>query len=160
VTARSWIRGLELQPHPEGGWFRETYRSAETIETSRGTRAVSTAILYLLERGDFSALHRIRSDEMWHHQAGGALEIVELRDSGAIVHRLGPDLDSGEQLQVVVPAGAWFGARPAKGVDFVLAACTVAPGFDFADFEMGERETLRAAYPRAAVWIDDLTPKA
>lgn len=160
VEASKWIRRLELQRHPEGGWYRETYRSDATIETARGTRAVSTAIYYLLERGDFSALHRIRSDESWHHYAGGALEIVELRDAGALVHRLGSDPDRDESPQVVLPAGAWFGARPAEDCAYALVGCTVAPGFDFADFEMGERAALEAAHPQAAAWIAELTRNA
>lgn len=157
MSPKAWIDRLDLQPHPEGGWYRETYRSPLTVPTDRGVRAVSTAILYLLGRGDFSALHRIRSDEIWHHHAGGALEVVELTADGVRVHRLGPEPGVGDTPQVMVPAGAWFGARPAEGVDFALVGCTVAPGFDFDDFEMGDPATLRRNFPHADDWITRLS---
>lgn len=160
MDARTWIDDLGLQPHPEGGWYLETYRSRDVVETARGPRPASTAIFYLLERGEFSALHRIASDELWHHHAGGALDVVELRADEVVVHRLGSDRRAGERPQVVIPAGVWFGARPAADAAYALVGCTVAPGFDFADFEMARAEELRRTHAHAASWIDALTRAA
>ncbi|HMP74564.1 MAG TPA: cupin domain-containing protein, partial [Kiritimatiellia bacterium] len=144
-SAENWIKGLELAPHPEGGWFRETYRSGESIRQDAlpdrfgGDRAFSTAIYYLLRRGEFSALHRIASDEVWHVYAGGGLEVVCLHPEGEVERlRLGSDVAGGERPQAVVKAGGWFGAGGVGG-GCCLAGCTVGPGFDFADFVMGDR---------------------
>lgn len=133
--ARHWIQELGLQPHPEGGWFRETYRAAGMTNG----RNHSTAIYFLLEGGQFSALHRIRSDEVWHFYDGDPLEIHQL---GRDVIPLGPD-----HPQAVVPAGTWFGARLRDGRGFALVGCTVAPGFDFADFELARRSDLLSQFP-------------
>jgi len=138
------VRRLGLMPHPEGGFYRETFRSPLTIRLSDGrTRAASTAILYLLPSGSQSAWHRVASDEVWHHYSGGALRLFQL---GAGAQVLGPD-----QPQAVVPAGVWQAAEPVDRA--VLCGCTVAPGFDFADFELGETETLIGAYPSEASLI-------
>nr|WP_194420166.1 cupin domain-containing protein [Aquisalinus flavus] len=136
-----------LQPHPEGGWFAETYRADTTVDTPNGPRAASTAILFLLASGNVSHLHRIASDEIWHFYEGGPLLIHELRDGDVHITRLSPD-----HPQHVVPAGTWFGARPAPGADYALVGCTVAPGFDFADFELAEKGPLLAdaGWSRAA----------
>jgi len=128
-----------LQPHPEGGWFAETYRAGAMVDTPNGLRAASTAILFLLAAGNNSHLHRIASDEVWHFYEGGPLLIHELREGEVQIIRLSRD-----NPQHVVPAGTWFGARPAPGTEFALVGCTVAPGFDFADFELAEREALLA----------------
>jgi predicted cupin superfamily sugar epimerase len=131
------IQQLGLQPHPEGGHYRETYRAREEVNTDRGLRPASTAILFLLATGEHSAWHRIRSDELWHHHAGGPLWIHELSGSGKVHStRLGLDLAAGESPQHVVPAGRWFAAEPATTDGWSLVGCTVAPGFDFADFEL------------------------
>ena len=150
-TAADWIRALGLVPHPEGGHYRETYRAAATVTPPgfEGPRALSTAIYFLLQAGEVSALHRLRSDEVWHFHTGATLLVIELTLAGALTeHRLGLEVERGEQLQVMVPAGSWFGARVAGGVGFTLVGCTVAPGFDFADFELADRETLEARYGR------------
>jgi predicted cupin superfamily sugar epimerase len=147
--AAEWIRALDLVAHPEGGHYRETYRAVATT-TRPGfaePRALSTAIYFLLQGHEISTLHRIRSDELWHFHAGVALQLVELTPAGTLrEHRLGLDVDASEQPQVVIPAGSWFGARVAGATGFALVSCTVAPGFDFADFELGDREVLRARY--------------
>lgn len=137
TTAHALITGLQLVRHPEGGWFRETYRSSETLaaqalpERFTGIRAFSTAIYFLLEAGDISALHRIKSDEMWHFYADSALLIhCIVPDGGYQALRLGADLAAGERFQAVVPAGCWFGAELAEE-GFALVGCTVSPGFDF-----------------------------
>ena len=133
------ISRLHLSPHPEGGHYRETYRASEQVPTPRGLRAASTAILFLLAAGERSCWHRIHSDEGWHFHHGGRLLIHQLSPSGqAHTTRLGLDLAAGERPQHVVPAGHWFAAEPAAGSAWSLVGCTVAPGFDFADFELAQ----------------------
>jgi predicted cupin superfamily sugar epimerase len=135
--ARAIVNALGLGPHPEGGFFRETFRAPLTFATPRGHRAASTAIYYLLPAGTTSARHRVASDEVWHHYAGDPLELtIEHTDGGRELVVLGPDLAAGQRPQAIVPAGAWQSARP-LGERFALCGCTVAPGFDFADFELG-----------------------
>ncbi|WP_373514009.1 cupin domain-containing protein [Persicitalea sp.] len=162
--AAYWIEKYQMQPHPEGGYFVETYRAAEQIPHAAlpnrfgGSRAFSTAIYFLLEGHHFSALHRIRADEVWHFYAGDPLEVfVIYPESGALdIIRLGPDPEADEVFQAVVPAGAWFGSRPVAGAVYSLVGCTVAPGFDFADFELAEREKLLAAFPHHKLVIEGL----
>jgi len=163
ATAQELITHLELKRHPEGGWFRETYRSEEAVpvqslpERFNGSRVFSTAIYFLLEEGDISALHRIRSDEMWHYYAGSSLLIHTIFPDGRYqALHLGTDLKAGERYQAVVPAGCWFGAE-LTGKQFALAGCTVSPGFDFADFEMAERRRLSDVYPEHAELITRMT---
>ena len=158
-----WIERLGLHAHPEGGWYRETYRSADLLTAEGlparfpGPRSASTAIFYLLEAGQFSAFHRIRSDEVWHFYDGDPLDIHAIDADGGHQHwRLGRE-GEGVLPQAVVPAGVWFGARCAEGGIFSLCGCTVAPGFDFADFEMAEREQLCAQYPEHRSLIESLT---
>ena len=137
LSAEVLIQLLQLQPHPEGGHYRETYRAREQVQTSRGVRAASTAILYLLAAGEHSSWHRIAADEAWHHHGGGALLIHELSLAGTTCStRLGPDLPGGECPQHVVPAGRWVAAEPAPGSSWCLVGCTVAPGFEFSEFEL------------------------
>ena len=148
-----YIDHLQLQPHPEGGYYAETYRSSGVIPASvllqfKGGRNYSTAIYYLLEHGDFSAFHRIKSDECWHHYVGGTLLIHVLNYDGTYVCiKLGPAIDEGEVFQFVVPANTWFAAECAEKTSFVLTGCTVAPGFDFTDFEMADKELLLHEFP-------------
>lgn len=153
-------RMLDLVPHPEGGFYRETYRSHETFATERGPRSASTAIHFLVPRGTFSALHRIRSDEAWHFHLGAPLRIVSIAlDGTRHDHLLGLDLAHGQSPQLVVPAGAWFGAllEPHPTYDFALVGCTVSPGFDFADFELGTRADLLARFPQHEEIVRALT---
>ncbi len=147
--AARWVRLLGLTPHPEGGHFRETYRSAGSIpraalsEGFAGDRSLSTAIYFLLEHPDVSRLHRIRSDETWHHYEGAAVEIVSVSPQGILTRQLlGKDPGRSERPQQVVPAGHWFGARVAEPGGYALVGCTVAPGFDFADFELADKKKL------------------
>jgi predicted cupin superfamily sugar epimerase len=145
--ARTVVEVLGLAPHPEGGFFRETFRAPLAITAPQGARAASTAIYFLLPAGAFSALHRVRSDEVWHHYDGDPVELYTLRDDGAAaVVRLGRDLARGDRPQVVVPAGVWQAAVPV-GDRYALCGCTVAPGFDFADFEMPSRALLSERFP-------------
>ena len=154
-TAQYFIKHLHLQPHPEGGWYRETYRAAETIPAAvlperfaSGNRHFSTAIYYLLEEGNFSAFHRISSDECWHWYAGGTLYIHVIEPDGKYYRiSLGSNIEKGEHLQSVVPALAWFSAEPAPQSHFILTGCTVSPGFDFSDFTMADIEELTQKFP-------------
>ncbi|HEX9078504.1 MAG TPA: cupin domain-containing protein [Desulfuromonadaceae bacterium] len=163
-TAAYWIDRLSLVRHPEGGWFRETYRAAETIPAAGlpcrypGERPFSTAILFLLESGDVSALHRLKSDEVWHFHDGAPLKVHVITPEGSGREiLLGRNPDDGEQFQAVVPAGCWFGAEPAGSGGFSLVGCTVAPGFDFSDFELAVRTGLITRFPRHETLIRRLT---
>ncbi len=143
MTAKEIIQQLQLLPHPEGGWYRETYRSAETMTTKNGAkRNVCTAIYFLLEGKDKSHFHRIVSDETWFFHSGEALEIlmIEGRELRSVL--LGNNLSKGEMLHFTVPARTWFAASIKSGTGYSLVSCTVAPGFDFADFELAERAKL------------------
>jgi hypothetical protein len=152
------VRDLGLLPHPEGGFYRETYRAA--LRGSDG-RAAATMIYFLLPAGQVSRLHRIDADEGWHHYLGGTLEIYELDPaapgSNVCITRLGKDLSRGEVLQHVVAAGTWFGAAPGDGSPYALVGCTVAPAFEFSAFELGTREALLAEFPPAAAVVTRLT---
>jgi len=159
-----WIDTLGLTPHPEGGWFRETYRAAETILAAGlparfgGDRAFSTAIYFLLASGQFSALHRIKSDELWFFHAGSPLLIHALTAAGEYrATALGPHPQSDQVFQAMVPAGSWFDAELLTPDSFSLVSCTVAPGFDFADFEMGRQDELITLFPRHRELIMGLT---
>jgi uncharacterized protein len=154
AAAQRLIRELNLQPHPEGGFYRETYRSAErVVRAATGDQGdASTAIYYLLCDGAYSTWHRIRSDEVWHFYTGGRLDVHVLQaSSGLTTHRLGNILDDDRAaFQAVVPAGAWFAAECVHPGAFALAGCTVAPGFEFADFELADASALAKAFPQHA----------
>lgn len=160
------IAKLGLERHPEGGYFRETYRSDETIAAENlperfenGERAFSTVIYFLLAGDEFSALHRIKSDEVWHFYAGGVLLIHELTRSGRYIrHRLGGDCGETVSFQAVVKEGSWFGATLELPDTFALVGCTVSPGFDFRDFEMADRGKLLEEFPENSELIEKLTP--
>lgn len=153
MKAQHYIATLSLLPHPEGGYYKETYRSEGTLTTASGERHYSTAIYFLLEEGNFSAFHKIKSDELWHFYAGDSLEVIEITTKGELkVTELGPG-----NFQYCVPAGHWFGSRVKKGGRFSLVGCTVAPGFDFRDFEMAEREQLMKTFPQHHEIITALT---
>ncbi|HVE11748.1 MAG TPA: cupin domain-containing protein [Elusimicrobiota bacterium] len=158
--AAGLIESLGLEPHPEGGYYRQTYRAAGAVDAPgfAGPRRFSTAIYFLLPRGSRSALHRMRSDEVWHFHDGGPLEVLEIDEAGAPVSTLlGRDLAAGQVFQHVVPAGRWFGAAPAAGTEYSLVGCTVAPGFDYADWELARRGPLLERYPAARGLIERLT---
>lgn len=155
MNATYFINQLQLQPHPEGGFFKETYRAAESISAAAlpkrftGEHSFSTAIYYLLQQGDRSVFHRIKSDECWHFYEGGTLLIHVIENDGNYYCiKLGKNLAAGETFQHVVPASTWFASEPAPDSMFSLAGCTVAPGFDFADFEIADKESLLSSFPR------------
>jgi uncharacterized protein len=160
-SAEELIAYLRLQPHPrEGGYFRETYRAAEAGPTPArygSPRAASTAIYYLLTPQTCSALHRLQSDEVFHFYRGGPVRMVQLwPDGSAQSVVLGSDLLAGQKVQLVVPRGVWQGSFLEAGA-FALLGCTVAPGFDFADYEGGKRDALQRQYPALAALIERLT---
>jgi len=154
MNVNYFISHLQLQPHPEGGFFKETYRAEETInaealpERFEGERNFSTAIYYLLRQGEHSLFHRIKSDECWHFYAGDTLLIHVIEPKGKyFCIQLGSNIYEGETFQFVVPAMARFAAEPAVESSYSLVGCTVSPGFDFADFEMADKTNLLAAFP-------------
>ena len=164
MTADELIRQLNLQPHPkEGGYFREMYRAAEAHGALparyQGSRSFSTAIYYLLTPATFSALHRLQSDEIFHFYLGDPVRMLQLDPNGqgrTIV--LGSGVQNGQHVQVVVPRGVWQGSCLEPGGKFALLGCTVAPGFEYADYESGIRQALVAQYPDFAEMIRRLTP--
>lgn len=146
-AATQLIRSLDLKPHPEGGYYRETYRSQQRLVDEDGrTREASTAIYYMLCGSDYSAWHRIRSDELWHFHAGSPVDVHVIAAGGIVTHRLGDPLRHvGAAFQAMVPAGHWFAAERVDlgdGADFALVGCTVAPAFQFSEFELADRDTL------------------
>ena len=158
--AAALVAQLGLAPHPEGGFYRELFRSAAEVTPAdgRGTRAALTTIYYLLPAGAHSRWHRVGSDEVWHLYEGGPLEVLELASAGAPLRRtrLSPVSPAGAGPVHTVPAGVWQAARPLG--DFALAGCTVGPGFDFADFRFLAADAeaaaaLRAASPEAAALL-------
>ncbi|MYZ43342.1 cupin domain-containing protein [Schauerella aestuarii] len=148
MTPQALVHHLALQPHPEGGFYRETYRSPETVTCADGvSRSASTAIYYLLCDGAWSTWHRIRSDETWHFHAGTALEVHELLPDGELrTHRLGADPHQ-TVFQATVQAGHWFAAEVADPASFALVGCTVAPGFEFSEFELADTDLLLQDFP-------------
>ncbi len=154
--AEYWIGHLNLEPHPEGGWYRETYRSQGSFDFSGSApfdapRPYATSIHYLLRQGDRSRLHRILSDEQWYFHAGGPLEVHIFPETGTpSCFTLGLSPDDGETLHSWVPAGCWFGARMPDDADpdsYALVSCVVAPGFDFRDFSFADSADLMARFP-------------
>jgi predicted cupin superfamily sugar epimerase len=161
-NAQYWIDRLQLGPHPEGGYYRATYKAeltiAQTALPSRfhGDRSASTAIYFLLQGKDFSAFHRIAADEVWHFYAGNSL-VVYVIDAGGEQSELHLGPEAGEDFQGVVKAGCWFASRLKQATGFALVGCTVAPGFEFADFEMAKQAELVRTYPAHRKLIEELT---
>lgn len=161
VTPQDLIKLYNLEPHPEGGYFRETYRAKGATTKNalpknfKGDRNYSTAIYFLLPEGAQSKLHRLQSDEVFHFYLGGPLTVVQIFPDGKVEKTvMGADVTGGHKLQHVVPAGCWFGAYPNPGSRFSFIGTTVAPGFDFQDFELGNRSELLKQFPRAREVIE------
>lgn len=157
-----YIKHFNLQPHPEGGWYAETYRNSESTaglpERYTGERSFSTAIYFLVPGTTFSAFHRIKSDELWHFYDGDMLEVLVIDESGELhIIELGRDTDGGQVFQAVVHRGQWFASRCSVADGFSLVGCTVSPGFDFADFELAVRSDLIAQFPQHIDLIISLT---
>jgi len=164
--ASFWIRHLKLTKHIEGGCFSEIYQSEFLLQSSQlppefptgSVRHSCTHIYFLLEKNQVSALHRIKSDELWHFYAGDPLVVHEIGSSGILTtHVLGNDPEQQQQLFSVVKAGSWFGASLPQGSEYALVGCTVSPGFDYADFELAEKKSLLALYPQHSELIKSLT---
>ena len=159
MTADEIKRLLNLEPHPvEGGFYRRTYVSLGQVPLVRGPRPQGSAIYYLLERGDFSEMHMLAVDEIYHFYLGDSVEMLHLYpNGGSAVFTLGPDLSAGEHVQLLVPAGTWQGARLAEGGNFALLGCTLTPGFDFEDYRGGNFAELAEKWPQEAERIRVLT---
>lgn len=155
LTANALIKQFNLLPHPEGGYYKETYKATEYIvknalpERFQADRFFSTAIYFLLEKGNFSAFHKIKSDECWHFYAGETLLVYVIHSKGNLeIIRLGNNIEMGEVFQYVVPANCWFASEPAADTNFSFVGCTVAPAFDFADFELAKANELIQEFPQ------------
>jgi hypothetical protein len=164
LTVDQIKKQLGLIAHPEGGYYIQTYKSAELISHETldprypGARATGTAIFYLLEPGTFSELHRLKSDEIFHFYLGDPVEQLQLwQDGSSRLAIIGSDLARGHTPQLVVPKDVWQGARLVSGGSFALLGCTVAPGFEFEDYESGTRESLIHKYPSRRELISSLT---
>lgn len=161
MNANDIIQQLNLQPHPEGGYYAETYRSPLEVTNSEGnSRAASTAIYFLLKDKDKSHFHRIKSDELWFFHQGVPLEIISIQNGQLHSIILGNDIAAGQQAQAMIPADTWFGSRLKDGEGYALVSCTVAPGFDFSDFELAGREELIQEFPHLQEMITELTSNA
>ncbi|WP_298425644.1 cupin domain-containing protein [uncultured Kordia sp.] len=148
------VTSLELLPHPEGGFYKEVYRSASVIPKDAlaadfsGDRNYCTSIYFLLTSENFSAFHRIKQDEIWHFYGGSSLSVHVIDEDGVYTeHKVGMNFSNGEKPQLVVPAGCWFASSVSKKDSYAFVGCTVAPGFDFDDFELATRTALTAVYP-------------
>ena len=164
--ANYWINKLNLKEHPEGGYYNETYRSDESIEKTAlparfdCTRSFSTAIYFLLKGDKFSAFHRFKSDELWHFYTGSSITLHIIDHNGKYNQIiLGSDYENGETFQAVIKAGFWFGATVNDRLSYALVGCTVSPGFNFNDFEIGNSKTLIKKYPSNRSIIEKLTLK-
>ncbi|WP_459209959.1 cupin domain-containing protein [Aquimarina rhabdastrellae] len=158
------VKKLDMLPHPEGGFYKETYRSEATIKKEAligdfsGDRNYSTAIYFLLTSENFSAFHRIKQDEIWHHYEGASLYVHVIDQDGVYArYSVGKNLEEGEFPQLVVPAGCWFASSVKNEDAYTFVGCTVAPGFDFADFELANREELAVQYPEHKKIIEQYT---
>jgi len=150
--AEYWIETLQLKPHPEGGFYKEMYRTDEKVAIENlpdryvGERNFATSIYFLLPSEDISAFHRIASDELWFFHAGSQVEIYVLDKNGLQTIKLGISNENGSQLQAVIPRQTWFAAKVVEPDSYCLVSCVVSPGFDFADFELAQRGVLLNEY--------------
>ena len=157
-------KSLELKEHPEGGYYREVYRSVEEISYNddggkfNGSRNWGTSIYFLLTSASFSAFHKINQDETWHFYEGSVIDLHVIAPSGAYEKvKIGSNLEKGEVFQFTVPGDHWFAAKVEKEESYALVGCTVAPGFDFEDFTLGKRDELVSQYPHHQKIIVELT---
>ncbi|MES2567694.1 MAG: cupin domain-containing protein [Bacteroidota bacterium] len=164
MNVENIVQELNLLPHPEGGYYKETYRSELKVSQSclpadfSGERNIATGIYFLIEKGNFSALHKIKSDETWHFYYGDALEVIEINEKGELTQtKIGPDLRNGEKFQYTVKANTWFGSRVSSKGNFSFVGCTVYPGFDFQDFKLGKKHELILQFPEHSGIITELT---
>lgn len=163
-SADYWIEQLQLTPHPEGGFFRETHRSAHAVQPIMPTqetermKSACTSIYYLLQGNERSHFHRLTSEELWYFHVGSPILVHQIGPDGHLItHRLGLRLDHHETLFLHIPAGVWFGAEVENQAGYGLVSCAVAPGFEFDDFELATRKQLTALYPQHESMIHRLT---
>jgi hypothetical protein len=159
-----WVEHLKLEPHPEGGYFKELFRSEVTVPDGefsgnlQSKRSLYTSIYFLLEQGTVSRFHRLKSDEIWYYHYGDSMIIECIKENGEhYTEKLGPDVPSGEKFQVVIPAGTIFGAKTNGQNKYSLVGCLVSPGFDFHDFQLFESEELLRLYPGYKALISEFT---
>ncbi len=164
MPVKELVKKLNLIPHPEGGYYKETYRSnyilKDTCISSEflGDRNIATAIYFLIEKENFSALHKIKSDETWHFYDGDTLEVIEINDEGILtITNIGKNILKGETFQYTVKANTWFGSRVSNKGRFSLVGCTVYPGFNFNDFELAKCADLIKKFPQHQAIIKELT---
>lgn len=161
LTVSEYVKLLELNPHPEGGWFKEVYRSSGNHNGGGdfpAGRCFGTAIYFLIEQANFSAFHKILSDEIWHFYDGEPLEVIEINSDGELKKTIvGNNLHQGHVFQYTVPAGVWFASLVYEVGKFSLVGCTVSPGFEFRDFELGSRDLLNNQFPLHVEIINALT---
>jgi len=164
MDALYYIQKLGLIKHPEGGYYKEIYRSEELFKKGQlpqrygGERNISTSIYYLLENDEFSAFHKLKSDEIWHFYKGSSATIYMIDEKGVLSEFfIGDNLDKNELLQVIIKKGTWFAVCINKPCSFILVGCTVAPGFNFDDFEIGKRDELLKLFPDLEKVITRLT---
>lgn len=164
MTAQYWIDHLKLQKHPEGGYFREVYRSLEFVHKKSlpnrysGFRNFSTSIYFLLKSDNFSAFHRLKSDEIWHFYEGSSITVFYIFPTGNFGRMvLGRNPEKQQTFQALIPKGCWFAAKVNDPHSYSLVGCSVSPGFDFDDFEMGKRDELIKLFPQHAQIISELS---
>ncbi len=163
VEVTQIVSKLEMSPHPEGGFYKEVYRSEgiipkDSLQGFSGDRNFCTSIYFLLTSDNFSAFHRIKQDEVWHFYKGSPLYVHVIDPQGKYTrHEIGLDLENGQEPQLTVPKGCWFASSVKNENDFCFVGCTVAPGFDFQDFELADRNSLIENYPQHTSIIKSLT---
>lgn len=164
TSSKELVNKLDLQPHPEGGYFKEVYRSEEEMKSEdlperyKSPRCFGTSIYYMLEGERFSSFHKLKSDEIWHFYLGSPIILHLINKEGKYSKVIvGQNVDEDEHLQFTIPHGTWFAAEVKDKSSFSLVGCTVSPGFDFADFEMGERNNLIEMFPKFKDIIEKLT---
>jgi uncharacterized protein len=164
IHSISLIKQLKLEPHPEGGYFKELSRSEIIVpfdrheEDKEAFRNLYTSIYFLLEAGAISKFHRLKSDEIWYYHYGDSMQIECLTENGKhYTEKLGPNISVGESFQVLIPAGTIFGAKTSGQKKFSLVGCLVSPGFDFRDFTLYKAEELHRLYPEYKSLISEFT---
>ncbi len=163
MSANKWVELLQLQEHPEGGYYREMYRSKNSIsetdlpEGFRGDHCLGSAIYYLLKDNQFLTFHRVRQDEIWHFYSGNPMLIYTLHAEGAVVRKLGIHPEKGELPMMVIPGGTVFAAEVENRRGYALIGCTVSPGFEFSDYEKLHRDELLEQFPHSRVVIENLS---
>lgn len=164
ISSKELVNKLDFQPHPEGGYFKEVYRSEEEMKSEdlperyKSPRCFGTSIYYMLEGERFSSFHKLKSDEIWHFYLGSPIILHLINKEGKYSKVIvGQNVDEDEHLQFTIPHGTWFAAEVKDKSSFSLVGCTVSPGFDFADFEMGERNNLIEMFPKFKDIIEKLT---